>query len=210
MKNRRSAVVLMAAIPGFIVLLGYFFPRNWVLNTTRNLLLDWAITLFGIVLIVGIVNLLSLHWKKLTAAGEGHDFYSLVTLVAFAGTVALGLYYSPSDPRFQNIVLNLLRPLETSLLAVLLFGLVAAGFSFMHRFMNPLSLTFGISVVVYLLLYTGLVSHFFQHPLVDKLITFLQWLPAAGARGLIIGVAVATVVTGLRMLLGQDQPYLGK
>lgn len=210
MRQKRSAIVLFAIIPGLIVLAGYFLPQVGLLQTIRRMILDWAITLFGIAMLLGIYNFIALHWRKVAATGEGHDFYSLVTIITFALTVLLGLYYSPSDPRFQSIVLNLLKPLETSLLAVLLIALVSAGFTFMHRHINPLSVTFGASVVVYLLLYTGIIVHYLQHPLIGKIITYLHWLPTAGARGLIIAVAVATIVTGLRTILGQDQPYLGK
>ena len=32
---------------------------------------------------------------------------------------------------------------------------------------------------------------------------------SAGARGMLLGIALATVVTGLRVLLGQDRSYRG-
>jgi hypothetical protein len=37
-----------------------------------------------------------------------------------------------------------------------------------------------------------------------------QVLAAAGARGMLIGIALATLTTGLRILFGVDRPYGGK
>jgi len=36
-----------------------------------------------------------------------------------------------------------------------------------------------------------------------------QVLAAGGARGILIGVALGTLTTGLRVLLGSDRPYGG-
>jgi hypothetical protein len=36
----------------------------------------------------------------------------------------------------------------------------------------------------------------------------LQVLGMAGLRGILLGVALGTVAAGLRLLLGQDRPYL--
>jgi hypothetical protein len=48
---------------------------------------------------------------------------------------------------------------------------------------------------------------------VTPLVVLRDWLahvPAvAGARGLLLGVALGTVATGLRILLGVDRPYGG-
>jgi hypothetical protein len=37
-----------------------------------------------------------------------------------------------------------------------------------------------------------------------------QRLASAGARGILIGVALGTLTTGLRILFGSDRPYGGK
>ena len=37
----------------------------------------------------------------------------------------------------------------------------------------------------------------------------LQVLGTGGLRGIVLGVALGTLATGLRLLLGQDRPYLG-
>ena len=38
---------------------------------------------------------------------------------------------------------------------------------------------------------------------------FLQRLPVAGARGILLGIALGSLTTGLRVLLAADRPYSG-
>jgi hypothetical protein len=37
----------------------------------------------------------------------------------------------------------------------------------------------------------------------------LNSLPVAGARGILLGVALGSLTTGLRILIGADRPYSG-
>jgi hypothetical protein len=50
-----------------------------------------------------------------------------------------------------------------------------------------------------------------QVPLWGALTTFKEWIlgvpSMASARGILLGVALGTVATGLRVLLGIDRPY---
>jgi hypothetical protein len=49
-----------------------------------------------------------------------------------------------------------------------------------------------------------------QLPLMSNLGGFIQILSTGGARGILIGVALGTLTTGLRILFGADRPYGGK
>ncbi len=53
---------------------------------------------------------------------------------------------------------------------------------------------------------------FFQLPLFSNLIRpyLVSVFATSGARGILIGVALGTLVTGLRVLMGVDRPYGGK
>jgi len=68
---------------------------------------------------------------------------------------------------------------------------------------------FLVTVLVVLL---GTVPLFFfgELPLLTSVRGWIAQVPAvAGARGLLLGVALGTVATGLRILLGVDRPYGG-
>lgn len=46
--------------------------------------------------------------------------------------------------------------------------------------------------------------------LAEKWISFIQRLPLAGLRGIVIGMALGGLIVGLRVLLAAERPYDGK
>jgi hypothetical protein len=53
----------IAIVSGVIVLLGYFIDLPG-LHDLRLLLVDWAVILAAVALLVGVLNLTSVHWKR--------------------------------------------------------------------------------------------------------------------------------------------------
>jgi hypothetical protein len=100
-------------------------------------------------------------------------------------------------------------PIEISLLAILAVILVYAAARMVTRKPRWQTILFLITVLVVLL---GSVPLFFIDQ-IDSLNALQGWLsqvPAvAGARGLLLGVALGTIATGLRILMGVDRPYGG-
>jgi hypothetical protein len=100
-------------------------------------------------------------------------------------------------------------PVEISLLAVLAVVLVFSGARLLTRRPKWQTVLFLVIVLVVLL---GSAPLFLLGE-VAPLIALRGWLaqvPAvAGARGLLLGVALGTVATGLRILIGVDRPYGG-
>jgi len=100
-------------------------------------------------------------------------------------------------------------PVEVSLLAVLAFILVYAGARLLTRRPRWNTIVFVVTVLLVLLgsvplLFIGEIA-----PL-SAVRGWLTQVPAiAGARGLLLGVALGTVATGLRILIGVDRPYGG-
>jgi hypothetical protein len=100
-------------------------------------------------------------------------------------------------------------PVEISLLAVLAFVLVYAVARLLTRRPKWYTILFLVSVVLVLL---GSAPLFIvgEVSMLSSLRGWLVHVPAvAGARGLLLGVALGTVATGLRILIGIDRPYGG-
>ncbi len=200
--------IAAAVLSGLIVLLGYLFPQFSLFQQLRSTLVNWAVILFGVAMIIGVFNLLAVHWRKLSR-DEGRDPYSFILLAAFVLTLVSGLFMSPSDLRFQNIILSIMRPIQISLVAVLTFGLAAAGIKLLGRNLNLMSVMFIISTVLFLFLNTDLGMSLTRLPFLDVLVPFIKTIPLAGARGLIIGISLGSILTGLRIVLGMERPYTG-
>ena len=56
----------IAIATGLIVLVGYFIPLP-VLQNIRAILLSWGVTLAGVAALIGIINLVITHWRRVTA-----------------------------------------------------------------------------------------------------------------------------------------------
>jgi hypothetical protein len=98
-------------------------------------------------------------------------------------------------------------PIEISLLALLAVVLVLTAARLLGRRPNTFTFLFLLAVVFVLLgaapLYVGEVS-----PL-TALGQVASFLAVGGARGLLLGVALGTIATGLRVLMGAERPYGG-
>jgi hypothetical protein len=198
----------VAIAVGLVVLAGYFLRP--VLDPLLTVLLQWAIILAGVATLVGIANLLSVHWKKIQTRKKG-AIYSVVAILAFLVTILAGIVLTPANPQFKAVVTSIQMPVEASLMAILVVTLAYASLRLLRRrSINLLSASFVISALVFLLLNLGFITSFFENvPFLKDLVTGINQLPVGGTRGILIGVALGTLATGLRIILGGDRPYGG-
>lgn len=200
--------ILVAVISGIIVLTGYFIPSE-ALNVVRTPLLNWALILSGVAGLVAIFNLVfKIHWKRLREAKTSWVF-SLVVILGFLGTLTVGIIYGPGSAAFKRIVTGVAVPIETSLMALLAITLSYASIKILQRHRNFMGFVFFLSVIVFLVLNTGLLSSTTEIPILRTLLSGLHQVPVSGARGILLGIALGSLVTGVRVLIGSDHPYNG-
>ncbi len=192
---------------GLIVLLGYFVPVP-ILQEIRTTLLDWGVTLAGVAALVGIINLIITHWRRVTAP-RNRDLYSALLIVSFLLTIATGVALGPSDPNFQHVVTSIQVPLEASLMAVLAISLAYASLRLFQKRKGLVAVIFVISALLFLLVTSGLLAPGSNNPILASVLTAINQLPIAGARGILLGIALGGLATGLRILMGVDRPFSG-
>jgi hypothetical protein len=200
------ANAIVAVVSGLLVLLGYFFPG--VFGGLQSILIGWAIILAAFALLLGIFNLGMVHWKKIGKDGTA-SIYSVVLLISLAVTIVLAGLNGPTGNLSLWIFNTFQVPVEISLLAILAVVLVYAAARLVMRRPNWYTILFLVTVVLVLL---GSVPLFFfgEVAMLTSVRGWLAQVPAvAGARGLLLGVALGTVATGLRILMGVDRPYGG-
>lgn len=199
-------MVALAVSISLIVLLGYFLDIP-VLVTLRVIFLRWAVELSAVALIVGVLNLLSVHWKKITREPQG-SAYSYILITALVLTIAVVGYFGPTADWSMWVFNNIQLPIESSLMALLAVILVYAGARLLNRGVNLLALVF-LGTVLFILLGTASIPGL-DIPLVSEVSGWISRVVAtAGARGILFGVALGTIATGLRILMGADRPYGG-
>lgn len=212
MKMRAPVATALAISFGLLVLLGYFIPPDagalGFLLIIRSILVGWAVILAGIAALVGVLNLFGVHWRRMTAK-RTPDRYSILVVVAFIATLAAGLYLTPANVQFQQVVLSIQMPIEAALMGVLAVTLTFASLRLFQRRKGIMAVVFAVSAVIFLVIGSGLLSSLQNVPLVSDLVGFVQRIPVAGGRGILLGIALGSLTAGLRVLLGADRPYSG-
>jgi hypothetical protein len=202
-------LALIAIASGVVVLLGYFLPAIPFFVNLRVAFLNWAMILAAVAVFVGIANLFSVHTQKLRNKNE--TAYSVLLLVFLLGTFALGLFLGTTSPAMNFVFTSIQIPVETSLMALLAVSLLYATIRLLRWRANFMSITF---IVTALIIFLGTAPLPFLGPIPffsDWLRPVIAQVPAAaGARGILLGVALGTLMTGLRILFGADRPYGGK
>jgi hypothetical protein len=204
LKGLFSAVIAIAT--GLIVLVGYFVEIPILVNL-RITILNWVIILAAVALFVGLFNLLTVHTNKIRNKEKG-GIYSLILIFFLLITVILGLWLRP-DHVLMALIFNAIQlPVETSLMAMLVVTLTYASIRLLRRRNNLISIIFLVTALL-ILLGTAPVPFVGYVPILSDLIRpfIAQVLAAAGARGILIGVALGSLTTGLRVLFGADRPY---
>ena len=195
----------IAIVVGIILLLGYFVP-NELLQGLRTNLLETAMLLAAIALIIGALNLLKVHVQR--AKEESiHAFYSFWLVLAFAAMLIATLVQGPFGEIPMWVFTHIQVPVETSLMAVLAATLTFTALRLVHRHTNSFVLLF---------LFFSFVSLLLSSPYIGYKIPFLyntfkplmlRLVASSGARGILLGVALGIVATGIRILIGAERPY---
>jgi hypothetical protein len=131
---------------------------------------------------------------------------SAVLLIGFVVTFFAGMFFTPANAGFMNAITAIQVPVESSLLAMVSVVLLMTAFNFFQRHHDLMGFMFIGSVLVFLILGSGLL-HSIDNELVKDLIALLNSIPLAGTRGILIGIALGSVITALRQLLGFDRAY---
>ncbi len=196
---------VIAILAGVVVLVGYFTP--WLAGT-RALFLQWAVILAAFALLIGVVNLLRVHLKKMGKSKKG-AIYSLALWVAFFITVGVVALDGPDGSKTVFLFNNIQIPVEASLLTLLVVTLAVASIRLLRRKAGLFTYIF-IGTAFLVLLGTAPLYGIGEVSFLYQVRTWIVGvLSVAGARGVLLGVALGTVATGIRVLMGVDRPYGG-
>jgi hypothetical protein len=200
-KFKAPFATVAAIVSGVVFLLTYFIE----LGTVRQYMLSWVTILTATALLLGLINLLQVNYKRIQ--NNKNVINSSALFLSLIATFTVTLLFGPESQAGSWIFDNIIMPAEISLLALLSVTLTYASLRLISRRKN---------------IYTGIFIFFFIltlasfAPILGKEIPFLQdklgpWitqvLASAGARGILIGVALGTIASGLRVLFGADQPF---
>jgi hypothetical protein len=211
---KRWLPILLALFSGWIVLAGYLMPDlTPALAGLRDGLLRGAVVVAAFAFILGVFNILHVHSRQVLRRRPGWP-YSLVLLLALVIGMTPGILETTQKMTKRDLPIvdvagdlvfdHAIRPLGASLAALLAFTLALAAFRLLRTRHSAATLLFLVVVGVVLLGSTPLVG-------LEWLADIRDWIVnvpgMAGARGLLLGVALGTLITGVRMFLTIERPY---
>ncbi|MFZ3069886.1 MAG: hypothetical protein WA110_02020 [Anaerolineaceae bacterium] len=201
---KKTLPVIVAIATGLFVLLALLLQPT--LGGFLEILLNWAIIVASMAALVAIATLMLTHWRRIVQGKKGF-IYSIVLLAAFLISFVGGVLLGVDNPGYLKWIASIQVPLEVSLLGLAALVMTSAAVQvFRSRGWSPMTVSFGISVLVFLVLSLGILQAL-QIPQLDLVIGYLQKLPVIGARGLLIGIAIGALLMGLRVLFGMERPY---
>jgi hypothetical protein len=204
MKTRGLISAAVAIGVGFLLLISLLVPG---LEELRTRVLNWAVLLAAVALVMGLVNLFQVHWANVR--NRERTVYSAVLLVGMLITFGITLWEGSGAVLPSWIFSNIQFPVETSLMAVLAVTLTLAAARLLQQRNDRMSIVFVVTLFILLLSsgpLFGLELPFMTRTVGPYITNFIS---VGALRGLLIGVALGTVATGLRILIGADRPYGG-
>ena len=209
-----------------MVLIGYFAGIfGGPLQDARLALLSIVSLLAAWGVVAGAVNLVLVHAKKFLNQAPGW-FYSLWVLIGFLLVIGANLlapfvgWGSGAGNQANTWIYTTVVSVGGATLAGLVaFFLVFAAYKVLRTRRTPLTVVFVVAVVLALIVLAPWPS-FVPNPSLTSsasptgaaslrdLLSAIVRLPAvAGARGLLLGITLGAVATGIRVLIGLDRPY---
>jgi hypothetical protein len=192
--------IIIAVVSGLLFLAALFFQP--VTAAWLNLILNWVIVVTAVGLMVSVARLIATHLRHI-AVGRRGFLFSMIFIIAFSATLIAGIFMGEENPEYLRWIRAIQVPLETALLGLVALVMMSVATKvFRERGWSFLTLSFGFSALVFLFLNLGFLR-LNQDPSLGKVVAVVQGLPMAGARGLLIGIALGALFMGLRMLFGQ-------
>ncbi len=195
---------LVAVVVGLLVLLGALLPIP-ILASIRADVLHGAAIVAAFAMVLAFANVLRVHLSRLVSRQAKQRFTSLILLLAAMSTFVVVLLQGPEGTVAKALMDNVLVPGQSALLALTAVTLVLAGARLLRTRRRVSSVLF-LLVALLVLLTT---VPFVYPEILETGMRFVGAISTGSMRGLLLGVALGTVVTGLRIILGIDRPHSG-
>lgn len=201
--RRQIFPVGLAIGVGVVVLLGQFYPYP-PLSDIETLFVGWGAIVAAFALLLGIVNLAVFHVERIIKRDAQFPFSILIlgtAILVFVLVVPSG----GADGASQWVLQYLYKPLEASFLALLVFFIGTA----IYRALRVRTWEMALLAISAIIVLVGSVPFMGTlSPLIPAAKEWLMNVPVvAGMRGILLGVALGIIATGLRLLTGIDRPY---
>ncbi len=203
--TRRSLPMAIAIAMGSLILMDFFFDEPH-LNDLGRFFVESTVIVVAFALLLGLLNVLVVHVRRVVKRQEG--WYYSIGLLGVAVAVLIAGLSGPDSAAVAWLFDHVQFPLQAATFSLLAFFVATAAYRGL-RLRSLESVAFVLTAVVVLLGQVPVGRYLSElFPAVKDWI--LDVPSTAGVRGIIIGVALGTIATGVRVLAGFDRPYGGQ
>jgi hypothetical protein len=203
-----ALAILLSIATALLVIVGLLSSEGTSIAATSEVFLEVTAITIAIAVLIGIWNLLSVHFGRMVRTQNGW-WYSLITLISAIGVTAVYIL-DETDTWTGDLEGEKLSPtvfealqvsIESALAGIIVFFLTYAIYRMLGKQFTWTNILFIVAVAIILLGWLPLED--------DSLADIRDWLMTvpvlAGSRGLLIGIGLGTVVVGIRALTGYDR-----
>lgn len=199
-----SLIIVAVTIGVGLVVLAYQFITFPFLDALGGTLVEWGAIVAAFAVLLGLFNVLSVHTQRMVRR-DGSVWSSAVILITASLVFLLVLPSGSTSPESAWVFQYIYQPLEASFLGLLVFFIATAAF----RALRARTWETTLLVVAALVVLIGSVP--IASLISPQLSAAKDWVMSvptvAGVRGILFGVALGIIATGLRLLTGIDRPY---
>lgn len=216
---RREVPLIITGFVGIVLVVAYFIPHA-PFNGLDDLFSDWFFILAACAIWLGALNLLKLSFIKVWRKKKDWP-YSVIIIVTWFAMAIAGFYggreFQSPGTDFTWLYDYIYTPLSATMFALLAFFVASASYrAFRARsFLAALLLGSGFLVMMGRVLFDDFLIAVFGpglaelRPLAWISDVIMNYLNTAGQRAIMIGIALGTVSTALRIMLGIERAHLG-
>ena len=216
---KREIPLILTAIVGLTFFVQFFVPLH-TMRFLSDMFSDWFSIIAAAAIWLGALNLMRVSLEKIYKK-ETDWVYAAITISSVLLIVIIGFFFSRGrsfqDPgtRFDWLYVNIYTPLMATMFALLAFFVASASYR-AFRARNAQATVLLLAAFVVMLGRTPFgdwLSHLVFLPngwgISNLSNIIMNYFNVAGQRAIMIGIALGTVSTSLRIILGIERTYLG-
>ncbi len=200
---KKTVPFLLTLGVGLFTFLYFYVPHN-LMQILWEEAATWGVIVSGGAMLVGVVSMIRTYYKKSLNKEDPNRYFALITIVSFFAMTLIGFFGGiKPGTLFNDLFLNVMAPLESTMFSLLAFYIASAAFrSFRLKSFSAGLLLVSAIIVMLAQVPTGEMISSYIPVLKDWI---LDYPNVAAQRAILIGIGIGSIATALKIILGIDK-----